>query len=358
MMHTYALPHIERLEPYALGEQPKPGRTCAKLNQNENPYPPSPAVLEALRSMPEESLRRYPDPSAGALRAAIAERTGLAAEQIYCANGSSEIISLLFKVFVGPGGRAAVAEPGFGLYQTEAAGHQAACIPIPLLPDYRLDIDGLLSSGADALILIHPHAPTGLLTNPEELERLVRSFQGLVVVDEAYIDYAPAGSSVLPLIEQFPNLLVLRTFSKSYGLSGLRAGYCAGSRELIAAFAKGGGIYNVDALAQKLALAAVRDDAYMRGSVARVVATRDAFAGELRRRGYDVLPSSANFVLCAPPVTGPDARTIYRKLVERDIYVRHYEHPRLRGLLRISIGTDEEMEWLRRELDALASNSG
>ncbi|MFC4099552.1 histidinol-phosphate transaminase [Paenibacillus xanthanilyticus] len=358
MTHTYALPHIERLEPYALGEQPKPGRTCAKLNQNESPYPPSPAVLEALRRMSEEALRRYPDPTAAALREAIAERTGIAADQIYCANGSSEIISLLFKLFVGPGGRAAVAEPGFGLYQTEAAGHQSACIPVPLLPDYRLDIDGLLSSGAEVIILIHPHAPTGLLTEREDLERLIRSFPGLVVVDEAYIDYAPSGSSILPLIGRYSNLLVLRTFSKSYGLSGLRAGYCAGSRELIGTFAKGGGIYNVDALAQTLALAAVRDAAYMRGIVSRVVATRDAFAAELRRRGYDVLPSSANFVLCAPPATGPDAQAIYQGLAERDIYVRHYEHPRLRGLLRISIGTDEEMGGLTKELDALAAESG
>ncbi|MFB9330306.1 histidinol-phosphate transaminase [Paenibacillus aurantiacus] len=358
MIRTYALPHIERLEPYALGEQPKPGRVCAKLNQNESPYPPSPAVMEALRAMPEESLRRYPDPAAAALREAIAERTGLAPEQLYCANGSSEIISLLFKLFVGPGGRAAVADPGFGLYQTEAAGYQASCVPIPLLPDYRVDMDGLQASGADAIILIHPHAPTGLLTDTGELERLVRTFPGLVVVDEAYIDYAPSGSSALPLIAKYPNLLVLRTFSKSYGLSGLRAGYCAGNAALIEALAKGGGIYNVDALAQSLALAAVKDDAYMRDSVSRVVATREAFAGELRRRGYVVLPSSTNFILCAPPAIGPDARTLYRRLAERDIYVRHYEHPRLQALLRISIGTDAEMEWLTKELDKLATESG
>lgn len=358
MTHSYALPHIERLEPYQLGEQPMPGRTCAKLNQNESPYPPSPAVLEALRAMAEESLRRYPDPSASALREAIAERTGLAPEQLYCANGSSEIISLLFKLFVGPGGRAAVAEPGFGLYQTEAAGHQAACVPIPLLPDYRVDLDGLLDSGADIVILIHPHAPTGLLTEAEALERLVRSFPGLVVVDEAYIDYAPPGSSVMPLIGRYPNLLVMRTFSKSYGLSGIRAGYCAGSRELIAALSKGGGIYNVDAVAQTLALAAVRDDAYMRGSVSRVIAAREALTEALRRRGYDVLPSSTNFVLCVPPATGPSARTLYRKLADRAIYVRYYEHPRLRNMLRISLGTEEEMAWLTKELDAIAAETG
>jgi histidinol-phosphate aminotransferase len=351
------LPHIDRMQVYPLGEQPAEGSSVIKLNQNENPYPPSPLVLEALRTVTEEEIRRYPGPGCSDLRRALAGRYGMEEEQVFCGNGSSEIISLVMKVFVGHRGTIALPDPSFSLYATAAEAYQAKCVHVPLREDFTVDTGKLSESGADAVILINPHAPTGLLMPLSEVERLAASFRGLLVIDEAYIDFSdvPDAYTAISLVKRYENVLVVRTFSKAYALCGARIGYCFAAGRLIGALEKGRDIYNVDAVSRKLAIAALGDRDYMERSAGAIRKTRESFASELRRLGFKVLPSQTNFVLCTVPDrdTGLTAERLCRLLMERNIYVRYYGHPRLADKLRISIGTDDEMDTLLRELRGL-----
>jgi histidinol-phosphate aminotransferase len=342
------LPHIERMSRYETGLAPQDKGVVLKLNQNENPYPPSPCVREALRTADADSLRCYPDGSMAELRAALSLRYGTIPEQVFMGNGSSEIISLIMKVFVGPQASVALPDPTFGLYHTAARAQGAYTVPVPLNSRYEVDVDGLLESGAKALVLVNPNAPTGLLLEEGEVRRLVKGFPGLVVVDEAYMDFAEHALSAIPLIFEAPNLIVLRTFSKSYGLCGARVGCCFASRELIAALEKGKDIYNINAVSARLALAALRDSSYMEQTAARIRRTRDYYTLRLAELGLEVLPSSANFLLCRVPggENGEHARLLYEGLAERGIYVRYFDHPVLQDKLRISVGTDEDMERL------------
>lgn len=349
---TMILPHIERLPGYAQGEQPPDGVKAIRLNLNESPYPPSPEVMKALGTITEESLRRYPDAKCDKLRAALAKQYNVREEQTFCSNGSSEIISLLMKVFIGPLGQIAIPDPSFPLYQAVAASYQVNCLTIPTRDDFSIDSERLQHSGAQAVVLVNPNAPTGILLPLTEIERLVKEFAGLVVVDEAYIDFAESGSSALPLINRYPNLLVVRTFSKAYALCGARIGYCFGNEQLIAALEKGKDVYNVDSISRELALAALGDQDYMQETIKAIKRTRARFTEQLRKSGFTVLPSQSNFLLCKPP-TGPSSLTsseLYAKLMDQHIYVRHYRQPRLAEYLRITIGTDEEMDILLQAL--------
>lgn len=349
---TMILPHIDRLSGYAQGEQPPDGVKAIRLNLNESPYPPSPEVMKALRAIAEESLRRYPDAKCDKLRAALAKQYNVQEEQTFCSNGSSEIISLLMKVFIGPLGQIAIPDPSFPLYQTVAASYQVKCLTIPTRDDFSIDCEQLQYSGAQAVVLVNPNAPTGILLPLTEVERLVKEFAGLVIVDEAYIDFAETGSSALPLIKRYPNLLVVRTFSKAYALCGARIGYCFGNEQLIAALEKGKDIYNVDSISRELALAALCDQDYMQETIKAISQTRERFTEQLRKNGFTVLPSQTNFLLCKPP-TGPGcliSSELYSKLMEQHIYVRHYTQPRLAEYLRITVGTDEEMDILLQAL--------
>ncbi|MBP1996380.1 histidinol-phosphate transaminase [Paenibacillus eucommiae] len=352
---TFILPHIEQLSTYVLGEHPPDGSSVLKLNQNESPYPPAQLVLETLRTIGEESIRRYPDTACGELRAALSHRHNVKEEQVFCGNGSSEIISLIIKVFVGPGRCIAIPDPSFSLYHSVAASYQAASIRIPLRDDYTIDTDLLIRSEADVLVLVNPNAPTGRLLPLVEVEQIVSQFRGLVVIDEAYMDFATPGSSALPLAQRYENVLILRTFSKAYALCGARVGYCIARKQLISALEKGKDIYNINAISQRLAEAALRAQTYTDRTIAATKLTRDAFSAELEQLEFEVLPSHTNFVLCTPP-SGPEkytARELYQELIKRNIYVRHFEHPRLSDKLRISIGTDEEMRLVTTALSEL-----
>ncbi|WP_438446770.1 histidinol-phosphate transaminase [Gorillibacterium sp. sgz5001074] len=352
---SLALPHIAGMRRYPAGVAPADPERSVKLNQNESPYPPSPKVLKALQETGGDSLRRYPDAASTELRRALASRYGVSEGQVFCGNGSSEIISLIMKVFVGAGGRVALPDPSFDYYHTAAVCQQVEVLPVPTGGDFEIDTEGLLSSGADAVVLINPHAPTGRLLGREEIRRLADGFHGLVVVDEAYMEYAKERESAAALLKICPNLLVLRTFSKAYGLCGARIGYALTAPESVEALEKGKDLYNLNAVSAKLALAALSDPEYTAQTVQAVIRTREAFIGRLEERGFTVHPSWTNFVLCSPP-SGPgrpDASRLQTLLQERGIYVRYLEHPRLADKLRISIGTDSEMERLLEELDAL-----
>ncbi|MMZ53639.1 Histidinol-phosphate aminotransferase [compost metagenome] len=348
-------PHIERLHAYSSGIQPPKGNGAIKLNLNENPYPPSTHVLKALHSIDEETLQRYPDALCDELRTALAKLYGVKKEQTLCGNGSSEIISLLFSVFIRAQDRIAIPYPSFSLYHSVAAVHQVECVNVPTQDDFSVNVEWLLESRSNVIVLVNPNAPTGRLLPVSEVERLVKNFPGLVVVDEAYIDFADPHASVIPLIERYANLLVVRTFSKVYSLCGARIGYCFSNEAFIATMEKGKNLYNVNVISQRLALAALQDQEHMKRTAIAVGHTRDAFSANLQSLGFDVIPSQTNFVLCTPPAHIGDngARQLYEKLMERNIYVRYFEGSRLSDKLRISIGTDEEMTILYNELHCL-----
>ncbi len=353
------LPHIDQLKPYAVGAATTHNETAVRLHLNENPYPPSERVLDALHSIGERLVRRYPDNQNGMLRSALARHYGRSEAEIFCGNGSSEIISLLFKAFLGPDRRIAIPDPSFALYQTVASIHRTACEMIPNLEDLSVDADALIRSTADAAVLINPHAPSGKLLPLAEVERIVKRYQGLLIIDEAYIDFCSdvhgASPTALPLLDKYPNLIILRTFSKSYAMCGMRVGYCFANPALIGALNKAKDLYNIDQVSAVLAAAALSDKAYLKQTTAAIRRTKDAFSAAMTGMGFRVYPSDTNFVLCATPASlGVDgARSLCARLAERNVYVRHSDSHRLRDKLRISIGTDAEMDALVKELSQL-----
>lgn len=352
---SFVLPHIRNLPRYQTGKSPRPGESAVKLNQNENPYPPSPRVREALLSADPAELRLYPGESVEELRAALAAMHRTVPGQVFIGNGSSEVISLIMKVFVGAGGTVSLPDPTFGLYQTAAWAQGAEVCRVPLNSRYEVDVDRVVASGGQAAILVNPNAPTGLLLESGRVVELVSRFRGLVVIDEAYTDFAPAGSSAMELVEKHANLIVLRTFSKSYSLCGARVGYCVAAPELIAALNKGRDIYNVNALSARMALAALQDRDYLRETAARIIRTREMYTRRFEGAGFSVLPSSANFLLCRMPEEGDaqEALRLYEGLSDQGVYVRYFDYPRLRDKLRITVGTDGEMERLWQVLESL-----
>ncbi|TNJ62269.1 histidinol-phosphate transaminase [Paenibacillus hemerocallicola] len=345
-------PRIDRLQPYVAGIRPEEGTAAIKLNQNESPYPASPKVAETFgRLRPELLLREYPDSGCLRIREALSALHGIPVSMLLCGNGSSELITLLYKSFLCDGDTVAIPDPTFGLYATVA---EMAGIRVDIVPtgeDFRIDTMKLLESDPQAVIIANPNAPTGLCLQAAQIERLLQSYRGLVVVDEAYVDFAPEGTSVLGLVDRYDNLLVLRTFSKAYALSGSRIGFAAGNERLIQAMGKGRETFSVNAVAQLAAEAALSDQDYMRTTVERIAMTRQQFCESLERTGWNVLPSVTNFVLASPPVGGRTAKELYERLLSEHIYVRYFDTPRLADKLRISIGTDVEMQVV---LDSLA----
>ncbi|MBO9607024.1 MAG: histidinol-phosphate transaminase [Paenibacillaceae bacterium] len=349
-------PHIAAMTAYEPGFQPPAGQRALKLNANENPYPASPLVMEALRGIADGELRLYPDADCAELRRELAALHGVGERNVLIGSGSDELIALLFGAFLSAGDTVAMPYPTFTRYESVATMHGVRCRYVPTRDDYSVDAEALLASGAKALMLVNPNAPTGLLLPPSAMADIVARFAGLVVVDEAYLDFIGEDGeeawSVTELLGRHPNLLVLRTFSKSYALCGARVGYGIGDEALIAAMHKCRGSYNVNAVSQRLALAACRDRAHMLRSADAVRRTRIRFAAQLRRLGFDVVgPSQTNFLLCRPP--GGRAAAMCAELAARGIYVRHFEAPRLADMLRISIGTDAEMDEVLAALEVL-----
>ncbi len=335
--------HIRELVSYVPGEQPEAG-SVVKLNQNENAYPPSPRVIEAMREFDGRLLRQYPDSASRELRSALASVYGVKESQVFCGNGSDEIISLLFKACLDENSKIAMPYPTYSLYKTAADMHRVACEFVPANGDFTVDTDRLLRAGeqAQAIFLVNPNNPTGLVLPVETIEALLKNYRGLVVIDEAYMDFAEPDQSAVRLIDAYANLMVLRTFSKSYALGGARVGYAFADDRFIAALDKCKDSYNLNGMSQRIALAALHDQAYLRTIVNRIRQTRDRFAGQLERCGFEVIPSQANFVLCRPRFAHAEA--LYRRLLQQRIYVRYFPVPRLDDWLRISIGTEEEME--------------
>lgn len=325
---------VRKLEAYVPGEQPK-SKSVVKLNTNENPYPPSPKCAAVLKGFDLDRLRRYPDPNFGALRVALAKLNGTSPERVFVGNGSDEVLALAARAFVENDEAIGSLDPSYSLYKTLAA--------IRDVPWRGLRLEDAAGAEKIALFLLtNPNAPTGAFREPAAVAAFAKRFKGVVLVDEAYADFARANCMALATAAANRNIVVMRTFSKSYSLAGLRVGYCVGPKNLIDALYKVKDSYNVDAVAQAVALAAVRDQRWMRASVAKVVATRSRVAEELRRRGWDVPASESNFLFARPP-SGAKAADLFDALRRRNIFVRYFPGPKTGDRLRITIGTDAQM---------------
>lgn len=334
------------MPPYTPGEQPVPGRRVIKLNTNENPYPPSPAVLAALHAATAETIRLYPDPEARELRRLAAALYRVDPAQILVGNGSDELLALLLRATVDPGDRVAFPTPTYSLYETLVAVQGGETVCVPFGPDFVLP-EALARTRARVTFLCNPNSPSGTRASREMVERIVQAVDGLVVLDEAYVDFA--AEHLMDLVGRYPNVVVLRTLSKSYSLAGLRIGLLVGRAELVHGLRTVKDSYNVNRLSLVAGEAALADQATMRANVARVVTTRARLTEELARLGYEVLPSEANFVLARR--RGVDQAPIAVALAARDILVRHFGA--LPDALRITVGADAEIDALLAALSSL-----
>lgn len=345
-MNTRVKASVQKLESYTPGEQPRRAGLI-KLNTNENPYPPSARVVDCLANVDPLQLRLYPDPVCTELRDAVGALHGVAREQVFAGNGSDEILALCTKAFVEDRGTIGFFTPSYSLYPVLAAIRDVPGVACELDESFGWPAQDPLP--ASLFFLANPNAPTSLLFAKERVAAFCRSFPGVVLIDEAYVDFAE--ENCMDLAREQPNVLVLRTLSKSYSLAGIRCGYVVGAPDLIHALFKIKDSYNLDRLTQQLATAAVRDQDAMRENARRIKATRARAAGELSRRGFAVAASATNF-LWVRPATVP-ARTLFEALRERGILVRHFPGARTGEYLRITIGTDAEIDRLLSMLGEL-----
>jgi len=351
VMTKFVRPAVAALSPYVPGEQPR-GEGFVKLNTNENPYPPSPRVLDALRAAVGADLRLYPDPLALAVRRRAASIYGVDEDAIIVGNGSDELLSLIVRAVVSPGARVAYPRPTYSLYDTLVAIEEGVPVTVPFAADFSVP-EGLAAAAAPLTFLCHPNAPSGVAAPLAQIRELAAAVAGVLVVDEAYVDFG--AETALPLLRDFDNVIVLRTFSKSFSLAGMRIGLAFGAKALIGDLLRIKDSYNADRLSLVAADAALDDYEWMLSNVAKVCATRDSLTQGLRLRGFEVRDSCANFVLARVP--GVDQGPVYRALKERRILVRHFDTDELRDALRITVGTDDEIAALFNALDALRSGT-
>jgi histidinol-phosphate aminotransferase len=358
----YERANIRRMRGYVPGEQPT-SSGVVKLNTNENPYPPSDAVLDALHGIEAETLRRYPPPTASGFCSLASRVHNLRPENVIAVNGGDELLRLAITTFVDPGEPIGVARPCYGLYEVLPAIQDCPVVSVQLEEDWSLPFDfaGAMNAAKAKLVIIaNPHAPSGHLTTVERLAEIAEELDGVLLIDEAYVNFIDEGLNhdAVKLVREFSNVLILRTLSKGYSLAGLRFGYGMGAESLIEPMmTKAKDSYNVDAVAQKLAIAALES----RGDASR---TWEAVRGERRRLataleglGFSSSPSQSNFILVKPPVNvRGGASGIYEALKEQRILVRYFDQDRLRDKLRITVGRPEENDVLLSALKELAGS--
>jgi histidinol-phosphate aminotransferase len=351
-MLRYFRPNITALAGYVPGEQPEDGGVI-KLNTNENPYPPSPKVRAALRKAIDASLRLYPESRSDTLRTIAGSIYGVKPANIVAGNGSDELLSMLLRCFVGPHDRVAFPVPTYSLYDTLVAIQDGLPAPVDFPVDFSLP-SALAEQSAALTFLCNPNAPSGTLVSLQQIEKLARSLPGVLVIDEAYVDFAGSeGVSSIPLIQRLPNLVVLRTFSKSFSLAGMRIGLAFASEHIISGMMKVKDSYNVNRLSLIAATAALQDLPWMTRNARRIQRTRKRLTTGLVRVGYDVYPSHANFVLARK--SGRNQKGVYDELKRRKILVRYFDIAGLQDCLRITVGTNSEVQTLLREMSTIES---
>lgn len=336
--------NVRKVVPYVAGEQPKKTGVI-KLNTNECPYPPTPGVVKLAAEMDCDALRLYPDTNAAPLTAALADYYHVNQNQIFVGVGSDDVLSMAFMTFFNSGKPILFPDVTYSFYDVWADLYRIPYKTCALTEDWHIRPEDYTQPNG-GVIFPNPNAPTGLLETPETVERIVEANRDVVViVDEAYIDFG--GVSALPLIEKYDNLLIVQTFSKSRAMAGMRIGFCMGNEKLIqylndVKFSFNS--YTMNYPAQVLGVEAVRDDAYFKATTAKIVATRERVKGQLRELGFSFPDSQANFIFASHESV--PAQQIFTALREEEIYVRHWNKPRISNCLRITVGTDEEMDKL------------
>jgi len=334
---SYFRKHLELIAGYQPGEQPQDGQYI-KLNTNENPYPPSPLVVETLmENLTKHRLSYYPSPLCDELREQASAVYGYPSDWILVGNGSDELLSIVFRAFLGKGDWVLYPYPTYTLYRVLALLQEANFGEIPFEKDYSIP-KKVLTGQAQLKIVCNPNSPTGTFLSTMIIENLIKNSSCPVIVDEAYVDFAY--DNALPLLKRFPNLIILRTLSKSFSLAGIRVGFLIAQPEMIQGLLKVKDSYNVNWFSQKAAMAALRDLHYMRNNVEKIKQTRKEFSQAMSKLGYEVLPSEANFVMVRKP--GENLESEYLYLKKNHILVRYFtEWP---DSMRISIGTDSNMQ--------------
>jgi len=343
-MNRYWSKQIEVLDPYTPGEQPQ-DQQYIKLNTNESPYPPSPAVVEALKNFPCESLRRYPDPESDQLVTALAEYHDVDPQQVFVGNGSDEVLAHAFQAFFRQDYPILFPDISYSFYPVYCRLYQIEYRQPALDESFRINIQDYASVNG-GIIIPNPNAPTGIALATGALrELLADNPESVVIIDEAYVDYG--AESAITLIPEFPNLLVVQTFSKSRGLAGLRLGYALGQDHLIEALQRVKNSFNsypIDSITSTVALASIADEEYFQQCRKQVMASRDRLSSLLQQLGFEVFPSSSNFVFVRHADAA--AETLYRELKSTGILVRYFNKARIDNCLRISIGNDPECDAL------------
>lgn len=341
---SYFRPHIDRMAGYVPGEQPR-DFDVLKLNTNENPYPPSPRALEAITGALDGRLRRYPDPVGTAFRQAAARRHGVDPDMILVGNGSDDLLTILTRAFVGPGDLLVYPSPSYILYRTLAELQDARVAEVPFAPGWSIDPASFVQPGVRLAFLANPNSPSGTTLRPDQVAPIAEALDCPLIVDEAYADFAE--TDCVSLVASHPNVIVTRTFSKGYSLAGLRLGYLIARPEIVAGLIKVKDSYNCDTLSLAGATAALEDRAYHEQTRSKILATRQRLTEAVRGLGYHVPESQANFVWCTG---GPPAAEIYQALKDRKILVRLMRYAGHSDGLRITVGTDAEID---RLLEAL-----
>ena len=334
---------IDDMDGYTPGEQPQRIGGWIKLNTNENPYPPSPAVAKLMKEINPDSLRLYPDPLCRELRKCAAHLNGLHLDNVLIGNGSDDILTIAMRCFVSEDEFVACPEPSYSLYPILSHIQGADCRKIPLNEDFSLP-DNFLeqAEGTKLLLLPRPNAPTGTAFAMKKMRKICKNFDGIVLIGEAYADFANA--SCAEFVHEFPNVIVCRTLSKSYSLAGIRLGYAMASHHNIAGMMKVKDSYNVNALSQQIALAALQDQDYFKTNITKICETRRKLCAGLENIGFEVIPSQANFIFVSPP--DGNGERLYLDLKENGILVRFFPGAITGRYIRITIGTEEETDKL------------
>jgi histidinol-phosphate aminotransferase len=345
----YFRENVERTKGYEPGFQPAQIGVM-KLNTNESPYPPSPAVMKALAEIKPDQFRRYPDPMGNAFRQAAAEVNNVPPEYIMCCNGGDDLLSIAFRAFCDETQAVAYPVPTYSLYPVLANLQNCSSIEVPFDSEFNLP-PKLVGSGAALTIVCNPNAPSGSFISVGELASLADELSGVLLIDEAYVDFAEENCT--SLVRDFDNVIILRSMSKGYSLAGLRFGYAIAQPDLIAGLVKIKDSYNVDAIAIAAATAAIKDQKYFKENVEKIKKDRELLTAQLRALKFKVPKSFANFVLAESK--NCEASRIYDKLVQRNIYVRYFCLPGLSDKLRITVGTSEQNDRLILALKEILS---
>lgn len=351
MALNFVRARIRQMAGYVPGEQPLPGQRVVKLNTNENPFPPSPRVLQAIAQIEPELLRRYPDPTAHLFREAAGKLHKVSPDCILTGNGSDDILAIAMQTFLSPGNVLAMPEPTYSLYPVLAELDEVKVTQVSWEKDWSLPVDALLAAKPQAIFLANPNAPSGTFVSPQILDELARNFEGLLLIDEAYVDFAD--DNCLPLVKERENVVIARTLSKAYSLAGLRFGYAIAQPQVIREMNKARDSYPCDAISIVAAMAAIEDQDYARKTWEHVRSERNRVSAELTQLGWRVIPSHSNFLLASPP--DDDAKDTFLGLKAQGILVRYFDMPGLSDKIRITLGTSQENNALLGGIKALTA---